>query len=190
MPVNLLDIILAVPLIAMAIKGLKNGFVHEVFSLLGQIIAIFLAFTYMDVVGNIIIGFLGISNAWIPLLGFVALYLVIIILVNLLIKVLNAMIKFVYLSNLNMIAGAIFSTFKAVLVISVIFLLFRAFDLPNDQTRESSLLYRYIAPVAPVTYNVVANVYPGVTSFAEEAGTYIDRFSPFSDFTPTEENEN
>ena len=55
MPFNLVDLIVAVPLAAMFIKGMKNGFAHEIISLVGQIAAIFLAFTYMEQLGQAII---------------------------------------------------------------------------------------------------------------------------------------
>lgn len=183
MPFNAVDLIILVPVVAMAIKGLKNGLIHEVFGLIGQILAIFAAFTYMDKVGQFLIGFLGMSGGWVPLVSFILLYVVIIVLVNLLIKTLNAVVKFAFLSLYNVILGAIFSAFKAILVYSVILILLIGFNLPGENTRDGSLLYGYVLPVAPATYNVVAKVYPGVSNFTDDVGKYLDEFNPFNHFS-------
>lgn len=182
MPFNAVDIVIFVPLVAMAIKGLKNGLIHEVLSLFGQIIAIFLSFTYMNEVGQILVGYLGMSNAWVPLLAFIAIYILVIILVNLIIKVLNAMVKLAFLSVYNLILGAIFSALKATLLFSVIFILLLGFDIPDKETRENSLLYEYVLPIAPGAYNAVAVIYPGVTNFEGDVTEYMDKFNPFNNY--------
>jgi membrane protein required for colicin V production len=188
MSINLLDLIIILPIIAMALKGLKNGFVHEVFTLLGTLTAIFLAFTYMNAVGIVIIHYTGTSGAWIPLIGFIFIYIFAIIIVKVIIKALNAFLSFAILSTINLIVGGLFSMFKGVLIFSVILLFMSAFNIPDEETKNGSLLYPYVFPTAPATYNVVAKIYPGVTSFADQAGKFIDNHNPFTDFHTPDDN--
>lgn len=187
MSINLLDLIIVLPLIAMALKGLKNGFVHEFLTLFGTLMAIFLSFTYMNAVGAVFITYTGSSGPWIPLTAFVFIYIVAILLVKIIIKALNAFLNFANLSTLNLIVGALFSLFKGALIFSVVLLFMSSFNIPDDDTKNGSLLYSYILPTAPATYNIVAKVYPGVTSFADQAGVFIDSHNPFTDFhTPAD----
>jgi membrane protein required for colicin V production len=187
MSINLLDLIIALPLIAMAVKGLKNGFAQEVLTLLGTLMAIFLSFTYMNAVGAVLITYTGTSGPWIPLTAFVFIYIIAIIIVKIMTKALNAFLNFANLSTLNLIAGALFSIFKGALIFSVVFLFMSSFNIPDDDTKNGSLLYPYILPTAPATYNIVAKIYPGVTSFADQAGVFIDSHNPFTDYhTPAD----
>jgi len=187
MAVNLLDLIIIFPLAAMAMKGLKNGLIHEVFTLMGTLAAIFVAFTYMNAVGVVIIQYTGATSAWVPLSAFVLIYFIAILLVKVIIKALNAFLSLANLSTINLIAGALFSMFKGVIVFSVLLMFMYSFNIPDEDTRTGSLLYPYILPTAPATYNVVAKIYPGVTSFADQAGIFIDSHNPFTDFhTPAD----
>ncbi|KPP99643.1 MAG: membrane protein required for colicin V production [Bacteroidetes bacterium HLUCCA01] len=181
MPFNLVDLIVAVPLAAMFIKGMKNGFAHEIISLVGQIAAIFLAFTYMEQLGQAISNYFSWHGPGVPLVAFLIIYLIFVLLVQLIIKVVNSIIKVAFLSTFNMLAGAAFSTFKGTLVFSVIFVLLAGFNLPDQQTRDDSFLYSIVLPVAPATYNAIAVVYPGVDDFADQAGQFLEKFKPFTE---------
>ncbi|MCH8494899.1 MAG: CvpA family protein [Balneolales bacterium] len=181
MPFSYVDLIIAIPLAAMFIKGMKNGFAHEVLALVGQVVAIFLSFTYMEEVGSSLSSIFGFTGAGVPLVAFIMIYVIFIILVHIVIKAVNSFIKVVFLSTFNMMMGGVFSTFKALLLLSVVFLLLAGFNKPSVEAQRSSFLYSYVVPVAPSTYNFVAIVFPGITSFADEAGTFIERNNPFKD---------
>lgn len=188
MPVNLFDVILVLPIVAMGLKGLKNGLIHEFLTLTGTFFAIFISFTYMDDLGNVLAFYSGSSSAWVPVISFVMIYFVAIVLLNIVIKALNAFITFAHLSTLNLLTGSLFSAYKGALILSVILLFMAGFNLPKDDVKNDSLLYPYVFPVAPMSYDFVAKIYPGVDSFAEQAGTFIDKFNPFTDFHPKDDN--
>ncbi|MCC5925720.1 MAG: CvpA family protein [Bacteroidetes bacterium] len=180
MPFSIIDLIIAVPLVAMFIKGMKNGFAHEILSLTGQIAAIFISFTYMEPLGQALSNYFSWHSPAVPLVAFLLIYLIFIILLGILIRIANSIIKVVYLSTFNMLLGAVFSTFKGLLVFSVILVLFAGFNVPDKETTEKSYLYNIVMPVAPATYNTVAFVFPGITDFADEAGTFIEKFKSFT----------
>jgi membrane protein required for colicin V production len=181
MSFSYVDIIIALPLAYWLIKGLRHGFAHEFLSLTGQILAIFVAFTYMEMMGSILIGYLKMSGAAVPLVAFILIYIIFIILVRLVIKVINRFIEVIFMSTFNKILGAFFSAFKAALVLSVVFILLAGLDLPSKESRNQSMLYSYVLPIAPATYNLIAFVWPGVSSFTDQAGEFIDQYNPFKD---------
>jgi len=181
MTFSYVDIIIALPLAYTLIKGLQHGFAHEFLGLVGQILAIFIAFTYMEPMGAILIGYIKLSGAAVPLVAFILIYIIFVILVRLVIKVINRFIEVIFLSTFNKILGAFFSAFKTALVLSVIFILLAGLDTPKKESRDNSMLYAYVLPIAPATYNLVAFLWPGVTSFTDQAGDFIDQYNPFKD---------
>jgi len=170
---GLLDIVIAVPILIFFITGLKNGFIEEAFGLIGQIIAIFLAFTYMSEFAAYWERFYNMESPWIPFFSFIILYIGIIIVVKLIIKFLNSLIKLANLSIVNLIFGGIFSGLKGALLVSVVLIILGVVNQPNQEYRDTSLLYEYVLPIAPKVYNVMARIYPGVQSFAEQTDQYF-----------------
>lgn len=173
MPVGILDIIIAIPILIFLISGLKKGLIEEALGLIGQIIAIFLAFTYMVDFSQFWEEFYDIDSAWIPFFSFIILYIGIILLAKLIIKFLNSLLKLANLSVVNLIFGGVFAALKGALLVSVFLVVLSIIDQPQKEYRESSLLYEYVLPIAPKTYNVLAKVYPGVKDFADQTGQYF-----------------
>lgn len=174
MPVSPLDLIIAIPILLFLVHGIRKGFIEEVLGLLGQVIAIFLAFTYMYILADFWKEFYSIDSGWIPLVSFLVIYIVAIVLVRLLIKVLESFIKLIRLSIVNRIFGGLFAAFKGALLISVFLVLLSLLDQPSRENKDASLLYEYILTIAPKTYDVIARVYPGVKDFTDQVGEYFD----------------
>lgn len=173
MPVNALDIIIALPILIFFIAGLKNGFIEEVVGLIGQIIAIFLAFTYMSDVSLFWEEFYNIESSWIPFFSFIAIYLVALIVVKLIIKLMESIIKFAKLSMINHFFGGVFSGLKGAILVSTFLVILSVLGQPRQEYTQNSLLYSYILPIAPTTYNYISRVLPGVGDFQEQLGEYF-----------------
>lgn len=173
MPVNALDIIIALPILIFFVAGLKNGFIEEVVGLIGQIIAIFLAFTYMSDVSLFWEEFYNIESSWIPFFSFIAIYLVALIVVKLIIKLMESIIKFAKLSMINHFFGGVFSGLKGAILVSTFLVVLSVLGQPRQEYTQNSLLYSYILPIAPTTYNYISRVLPGVGDFQEQLGEYF-----------------
>jgi len=173
MPVNALDIIIALPILIFFVAGLKNGFIEEVVGLIGQIIAIFLAFTYMSDVSLFWEEFYNIESSWIPFFSFIAIYLVALIVVRLIIKLMESIIKFAKLSLINHFFGGVFSGLKGAILVSTFLVILSVLGQPRQEYTQKSLLYSYILPIAPTTYNYISRVLPGVGDFEEQLGEYF-----------------
>ena len=173
MPVNALDIIIALPILIFFVAGLKNGFIEEVVGLIGQIIAIFLAFTYMSDVSLFWEEFYNIESSWIPFFSFIAIYLVALIVVKLIIKLMESIIKFAKLSMINHLFGGVFSGLKGAILVSTFLVILSVLGQPRQEYTQNSLLYSYILPIAPTTYNYISRVLPGVGDFQEQLGEYF-----------------
>jgi uncharacterized membrane protein required for colicin V production len=173
MPLNALDIIIALPILIFFVAGLKNGFIEEFVGLIGQIIAIFLAFTYMSEVSVFWEEFYNIESSWIPFFSFIAIYLAAIIVVKLIIKLMESLLKVAKLSIVNHFFGGVFSGLKGAILVSTFLVILSVLGQPRQSYTQNSLLYSYILPIAPTTYNYLSRVIPGADDFQEQLGEYF-----------------
>jgi membrane protein required for colicin V production len=173
MPVSILDIIIATPILIFLIAGFRNGFIEEFVGLVGQVLAIFLAFTYMSNLAELIQEYLGAETVWIAFFSFIGIYLVAIFTVRMLIKLIESVLKIAQLSVVNLIFGGIFSGLKGALLVSTFMIVLAVIGQPTKRYTQDSLLYSYVVPVAPITYNLISRLLPGVGEFKDQMGAYL-----------------
>ncbi len=173
MPINALDIIIALPILIFFVAGLKNGFIEEFVGLVGQVLAIFLAFTFMSDFSLFWEEFYDIESAWIPFFSFIVIYLGAIIVVKLIIKLMESVLKLAKQSIINHFFGGVFSGLKGAVIVSTFLVILGVLGQPRQEYTQNSLLYSYILPIAPTTYNYISRVLPGVGEFQEQAGEYF-----------------
>ena len=175
---NMIDLLILVPLLFFAFRGFRNGLVKEVFGLIGLVLAVFFSFQYMAEFSVLIREQLDTQSPYVPYFSFGILFLLVLLAVQVIIYFTEGLLRIVFLSLPNRLFGAVFSAFKSALVISIILLLFSGFALPDTETRSESLFYPYIIQLAPATYNVVANVYPGASSYLEAIQDAFEQHTP------------
>jgi len=173
---NIIDGIILVPLLFFGFQGFRNGLLREVMGLGGVIAALFLGFRYMDELQTLLSNILDIEAIWLSILAFVLIFMGVIIAVQLLIHALEAVLKMALLSVPNRVLGMLFGLLKSAIFLSVLFILMLGLGLPGEDSREDSLLYEYVVPVAPAAYNVIGSVYPGTESFSETFQKALDEF--------------
>jgi membrane protein required for colicin V production len=177
MPINSLDIIIVIPILIFFFSGIRNGFIEEAVGLIGQILAIFLSFTYVNEFSQFWESYYDVESAWIPFFSFIALYILIILIVKVLIKLMESVIKMVNLSTINHVFGGLFSAAKGALIVSAFLVLISVFGQPTQKYTTDSVLYTYVLPVAPKMYDVLSIVYPGASKFKEQVGEYFEHLN-------------
>lgn len=177
---NIIDGFILIPLVYYAFRGFKNGFIREAFSIVGLIISIFFAFSFMGPVSAAASEAWDISFEHLPYIAFAVIFLVLLIAFNLVIIFTEHLLKALYLSMPNRILGLVLATVKCALLISVVILFLSGFDLPGEEYQTESLTYPFFADVAPIVYDGIAAIYPGAESFAETVQETIDKYNPIS----------
>lgn len=131
---NWIDLIIVLMLIGALIQGYRKGLVKEAFSLLGTIVALFLAWKFSsdmaeplagivplpDAFSEGLMGFLPIEQALYTLLAFILIFVIVRILLRFLAAVLTQLFKIPVLSQVNGVGGAAFGFLKAFLIILVV----------------------------------------------------------------------
>lgn len=184
---NALDVLIVAPLLYFAIKGFKNGLIREAFSIIGLILAAFLSFQYMSELSSLLVWLTGWEGRWIPILAFALLFAGLIILVHIAIRLIDTFLYYVFLSTPNRVLGFAFGFLKCGILLSVLLIFLAIFDVPAENTRENSATYTYVKMMAPITYDVIAIIYPGAESFAESVQENIDRYISFEDSNQVDE---
>ena len=139
---NILDIVLLVCLIPAVIQGLRKGFIAQVVA----IISISSAVT--EWLGQ----WISASGPALNIIAFILIFAIVVTLLFLLGKILEASIKIILLGWLNKLLGLVFSLFKYVLVIGLLIILFDSingkFSLVSDEFLDSSFLYSGIRSIS------------------------------------------
>lgn len=170
---GLLDGIIIVILTLFAWKGFRNGLVKEVFRIVGLVLAVFLAFQYAEFAASVIDPLLDVPAEVIPYIGFAVLFCVAFFGTQMAVYLLDRLIQLLMLSIPNRIFGLLFGLLKSSLLISIVLIFLSGFGVPNNNTRNSSLLYKPVLIVAPASYDIVARVLPGVKPYKDSVERYL-----------------
>ncbi len=152
---NILDIIICVVLAIGLFMGFRDGAIKQLGSLLGVIIAIYLAKRYSLTVASM----LGIGGDYAQIWGYIIILIVALIAAGLIAKLISSLLAFVGLSSLDKLCGAVLSAGKYVLILAIVFSLidsFRSTGLaPDIKIINTSKLY---APIASTSKYILPSL--------------------------------
>ena len=158
---SILDLILLVPLIVGAFSGFREGFLHELFSILAFIIGLLAAFKLFHVGVELLRDNFQLQGEWLPMISFVAIFILVMILTRAIGKVLKNIVHATPLGAVDKLAGALLSVFKWALGVSVVLWILDTFgfSLPEEWTRDS-LLFPYLRPMSETLMGWIGVVIP------------------------------
>ena len=143
---NSLDIVLLVLLIPALVRGLKKGFLEQAISLVGVIVGVYLAYRFSGVVCEKLKEYITMSETVLNVMAFALILIVVLLLVQLIAKLVTGVAEMATLGWLNKALGLVFSLAMALLVMSILIILFDTvnvkFELVKSPILEESSLYR------------------------------------------------
>jgi len=153
---NYIDLVLGILLIVAAIQGFRKGFIIEFASLAALILGIWGGIKFSDLTAHFITRYTGYTSEYLDTIAFFATFIIIIILVHMLGKMLDTMVRAVLLGFLNRLAGIIFGVLKTAVILSILLLIFDEVDenvhiLPTKQKQESQI-YGPMKEVVPTLF--------------------------------------
>lgn len=166
---NFIDIVFAVLLCYALYKGIKNGLFVELASLIALVAGIFIAIKFSYVLKNILETKVSWEPKYIEITAFALTFLLVVIVIHLSAKLLIKIADFAYLGWMNKLAGAVFSTLKTILLLSIVILLFEKVNSNNilvkQQTLDESIFYSPTKEIAAFIYPKIEEWY---TDFSEK----------------------
>lgn len=164
-----IDIIVLVIIGIFAIKGVFTGLINEVFGILGILLGYVLSFQFYGVFGKFFLSIVS-DKKTAEVLGFVAAFLVIYIIVIVLGKLLSRFFKAINLGWANKTGGFLFGAVKSAVIISIC-LSFLIQFIPRDSDFSKSI------KKAPVTGRIL-NATPYVFDMLNKLSKY-NKKNPF-----------
>jgi membrane protein required for colicin V production len=155
------DIALITIILLGAYKGYKEGFVLELFSLLGIVLGVFAGFKLMGVALIYLSELIDVDKDVLPYVAFALIFIAIVIIVTLVGKSLKASIDKSFLGRVDEGAGAALGLIKTAFLMSVALWLIDSigWNFPENWTRNSEIM-------------------PLIASFAPKVGTLIAQYIP------------
>ncbi len=149
---NILDVVIAIPLLWGAYKGFKRGVVYEVAFIIGLIIGLYAAFKLSGWVEAMLVSFMDKDSMLPHWVSFFIVLGIIMAVFLLYAKLLEGILKAGDLNAINKIFGAVFGLLKFALVVSVILWGLKSlepqFNFINNQTKTESKLYQPVLSTA------------------------------------------
>ena len=145
---NLLDIILLILLIPGTIRGITKGFLEQAVSLVGVILAVYLAYHFSEPVCVWLDQYINVSETVLHVIGFAVMLLGVLMAVMIVAKLFTRVADMASLGWFNRVLGFIFSLAISAVVISVLIILFDTvntkFELVKTPVLNASVLYGHL----------------------------------------------
>lgn len=152
---NILDIILLICFIPALIQGLKKGFISQVISIVSLIAGVWMSFEFSTVVSAWLAQYVEASDKILKIASFAIIMVGVFIILGIIGKSLEGILKFVMLGWLNRLLGVVFAFIKTGLVIGIVIILFNSLNnslnLVSEETLAQSVLY---PPLKDMAYTI------------------------------------
>jgi membrane protein required for colicin V production len=152
-----LDVFLGLPLIYGLYKGLKNGLISELASIVALIAGIYGVMHFSYIASDYLTEKMSWDARSVKLTAFVITFLVIVFAVHLLGKFLTRLAQLTALGILNTIAGGVFGIVKVALILGALLIFFEransAMGMVESETLQNSFLYSPIKDLGAVIFN-------------------------------------
>lgn len=162
---NYIDYVIVILIVIAAVRGVVKGLVYEVASLIALIGGVWGAIKFSYATETFIVERLNFENDYIDVIAFLVTLVLIIVVVHLVAKAIEKVLKSVALGGLNRLLGAVFGVCKALFILGILLIVAEKLDesfpvIPEDHIEES----RFYEPLR----NVAVNTFPFVQGFYDD----------------------
>lgn len=172
--ITYIDVLILLTVLIFTFFGFKDGFFRKVFSILSLIIGFIIATKFMGVLGKLIIEWFDFSPLFSYLSAFFAILFFVILLFTLIYKWLST--KSTVLKLINRLSGAVLGAVQGILIASLVLLVLKFADIPSEETKNDSLLYKDIVNVTPRIFDFFLRTIPESKSFFEEVQSHLEKY--------------
>ena len=156
---NWLDAIIVIILILSLVTGFINGLVKEVASLAALILGIWGAIKFSSFTAGKLYDYFDMTGHYVGIIAFLVTFGIIVVIIHFIGILADKIVSAASLGFINRILGIVFGLLKAVLIMSVFFVVLNAIDsrrsfLPK-KTIEESKFYNPISDIAPAIFPVI-----------------------------------
>ncbi len=155
-----IDIVFALILLMAIIKGYRNGLLLGVFSVVAFIVGLAAAMKLSAVVAGHIGKATNISSQWLPVLSFIAVFIVVVLLIKWGAMLLQKAVEFSMLGWVNKLAGILLFAFIYLLIYSILIFYVDQLHLLKEPTKTASITYNTIQPLGQKVMDNIGKAIP------------------------------
>jgi membrane protein required for colicin V production len=155
---NIVDVIILLLLGLPAFFGLKKGLLKSIFSLTSIILGIYLATRFNSNIGYILNHFIK-DQKLANLVSFIIIIAFVYLVGSYIAKKLSGINSFT--KTIDKFFGLIFGFLKGLILVSLLSLFFKSYDILPQKELKDSVLYPYVSQVSPYTYDFFNKLFSG-----------------------------
>ncbi|MBT8280398.1 MAG: CvpA family protein [Muriicola sp.] len=156
---SFIDIVLGLLLLYGLFKGIKNGLVIEIASILALVAGLYGAIHFSYIVGNYLASQWDWNERTMSLASFIITFFVIVIAVITAGRLLTKIAEIAMLGLLNKIAGGLFGALKVAIILGAMLIFLesvnKSLKLVNEDTKAESVLYEPIRNLGELVFSAV-----------------------------------
>lgn len=159
---SIVDIILLICFVPAIVDGVKKGFISQVISIISIIAGVWVSYEFASIFGTWIGQYIQASENILTLVAFALIMVGVFILLGLLGRFLESIVKFVMLGWLNKLLGIAFSLLKVGLIVGLLIMLFSSLNnniqLISEETLAQSALYVFLKDMAYTVFPYLKSI--------------------------------
>ena len=153
---NYFDIVISIFLLWSAYRGISKGLLIMAASLAALVLGVWGAIRFSGLTADFLVQQFEWTTRYLSLIAFAVTFIGIVILVHLLARAMDKLVKAVALGFVNRLAGMLFGILKTALIISIVLVIINSIErripfIPEEH-KENSLLYQPLSKLAPAIF--------------------------------------
>ncbi|PWN05969.1 CvpA family protein [Rhodohalobacter mucosus] len=185
---NTLDFIILLPIAYFAWRGFMNGFIKEILSIAGIVIAVFLTFEYMADVSRMFRPIFS-NGSQATIAAGIFIFVLTVAMAQFIAYAAGKFLELININFINKLVGLIFGSLKSGIIVSAFLLLLAGFNLPGETARNESISYPYVIYLAPAVFDLASAVYPGAENFIETIEKTLEENNPIRNLPLFEDSD-
>ena len=173
----IIDIIVAIILILAIIKGIRQGLIVALFSVIAFIVGLAAAMKLSVVVAGYIGNAVNVSEKWLPILSFAVVFFVVVLLVRLGARFIQKSVELAMLGWVNRLGGILLYSGLYILIFSIVLFYAEQLNLIKPETIKQSVTYEYIQPWGPKLMDGLGKIIPVFRGMFEDLEDFFDGVS-------------
>jgi membrane protein required for colicin V production len=159
---EVIDLVLAVPLLYGMYRGFRKGFLMEVVNILALVLALIGGFKLMDQAMVVLVDVFGKPGPFLPFLAFILVFIGIVLGVNILGRAMKGLIGLTILGSVDKFIGSLIGLLKYAFAVSLVLWLIDTFDpdVFGEQLKKDAFLLPFLIGFTPMVFNFLLGFLP------------------------------
>lgn len=173
----IIDLLFAILLILAVVRGYRRGLIAGIFSFIAIIVGLAAAIKLSVVVASHIGKAVKVSDEWLPIISFIAVFLIVVLLVRWGANAIQRTAELAMLGWVNRLGGIILYLAIYIAVFSVLLFYTEQMQLIKKETINKSFSYSYVRPWGPEAINAFGTIIPFFKNMFTELEKFFDAIS-------------